>query len=95
MSKFEVADEAIIALWYGLARECNELGVPGGLSHTFLEVARGNFFRMLANFPQHVLSGVAHLADGTSEPVLRIVVSDGYKFHLIRSAKRFHHLVSH
>jgi len=95
MSKFEVTNKAIDALWDGLSRECHELALPSGISDKFLKLARGNFLSMLANFPQYVLAGVTHVADRTSKPVLRIVVCDSYKLHLMRSAKRFHKVISH
>lgn len=95
MSDFVIADEAIASLWDGLARECYELAAPCDISSRFLEVSRNNFLNMLAHFPQHVLAGVTHIAERTGEPVLRIVVRDSYKLHLMRSAKRFHKLISH
>lgn len=58
MSKFQVADEAVIALWNSLAIEADPLHFSGNVPSRFLQIARGNFFRMLANFPQHVISGV-------------------------------------
>jgi hypothetical protein len=71
----------------GLALELQELASPYGLSEGFLHMARSNL-RMLSNYPENVLAGVAAPAPGTSEPILRIVITDRYKRHLARAAKR-------
>ena len=95
MSKFEITDEAIATLWDGLVRECHEAAFTDSISQHFLQLSRRSFLRMLANFPQNILAGVTDVADGTGEPVLRIVVCDRYKRHFMRSAKRFHKVRCH
>lgn len=95
MLKFEVTDKAISALWDGLTLELDELASSRDRPSFFLEVARCNFLRMLANFPQNVLAGVTDIAPGTGEPVLRIVICDRYKRHVTLAAKRAYKIRTH
>lgn len=94
MSEFQTADEAVAALWDGLARELDELAPSRNAAHAFMEVARHQFLGMLRDFPHDVLTSVTAPARGTGKHRLVIGFSSAFKGNLALAAKRFHGISS-
>lgn len=86
MSRFQIADEAIPALWDSFARKLDRLIAPYTLSDDVLEATRDHFFVVLNHFSHHVLNGVVDPTDGAPES-LRIAISDSFERHLVDTAK--------
>ncbi|WP_445466257.1 hypothetical protein [Faunimonas sp. B44] len=95
MSRFKVADEAVLTLWNGLARELRDLVPPSRAADSFLRSARDDFHEMLAHFPEYGLAAVIRTAPGAGKPFLAIVVSDRFKADMALAAKRFYGVRSH
>lgn len=95
MSRFHITDEAIAALWNGLAFDLQELAPSPDAAKRFLKLARHDFLRMLANFPEDVLAGVTYTAPGTGKQVFGIVLSDRFHGDMTLAAKSFYRSRSH
>lgn len=55
MLKFEIGDEAVLALWYGLVRELNETTFFRDLPCIVLDMARGFFCSVFFSVSDYVL----------------------------------------
>lgn len=78
---FDVGDEAVDAIWNGLAAELNEATGFGDLPSLVLDVARCHFHNVLVRLPEYVLCGVVDTTDGAA-PFLGVAVRDGFRLHL-------------
>lgn len=87
LPQFDISDEAVAALWDGLAFELDELAAASSAPHLLLEVSRRLFLDMLANFPEHVLTCVTVPAFGTGESTLGVGVSGTFKRHFASAAQ--------
>ncbi|MER9171803.1 hypothetical protein NKI12_31780 [Mesorhizobium australicum] len=95
MSKFHIADEAIGAMWDGVARELDVLAPSERAAQAFLKTARHRFLGMLRDFPHDVFECVTAPAPGTRNHVMVLRIRGSFKVDLARAAKKFHGTASH
>jgi hypothetical protein len=93
--RFQTTDEAVWALWDGLALELQALAPSESAADAFLDTAREDFYRMAIDFPEDVFTGVTFTAPRTGKPALGITFSDRFRGHATLRAKRFYGLSDH
>lgn len=81
LARFQIGDEAVGAMWDGLARELKDSALPCRLPDSVLEVARDHFLCVLSRLPENVLTGVV-VSAGEAAPRLGLTVRDGFRRHL-------------
>ena len=92
--RFQIADEAILALWDEVANGLNLRIVSDPIADGVLEATRHYFFGVLHSFPERVLSGVTVAADGTP-PTLGLAISDTFKRHFVVTTEDLRKCLGH
>lgn len=95
MSRFNVEDEAVVALLEGFALELKALAPSQAASDHFLGENFCNFYSMIVSFGKDAFAGVTRPASGTGKPVLCLVISDEFRRHATLCAKRCYGIPDH